>query len=90
MQSNVARQLPALLSWHADAHLQAAACKHLMQYAVTPLVITILHVGVGPRVWLPIHVAHARRKENQIYSAEERAALAMYNFEEKKKKVGAI
>lgn len=26
------------------------------------------------------------RKENQIYTAEEKAALAMYNFEENKKK----
>ena len=26
------------------------------------------------------------RKENQIYSAEEKAALAMYNFEENKRK----
>ncbi len=28
----------------------------------------------------------ACRKENQIYSAEEKAALAMYNFEENKRK----
>lgn len=26
------------------------------------------------------------RKENQIYSAEEKAALAMFNFEENRKK----
>jgi hypothetical protein len=26
------------------------------------------------------------RKENQMYSAEERRALAMYNFEQKQKK----
>ena len=30
------------------------------------------------------------RKENQIYSAEEKAALAMYNFEENKRKEAKI
>ena len=30
------------------------------------------------------------RKENQVYSAEEKAALAMYNFEEQKKKEAAV
>ncbi len=30
------------------------------------------------------------RKENQIYSAEEKAALAMFNFEESKKKEEVI
>lgn len=30
------------------------------------------------------------RKENQVYSAEEKAALAMYNFEENKRKEAKI
>lgn len=30
------------------------------------------------------------RKENQIYTAEEKAALAMYNFEENSKKEARI
>lgn len=29
-------------------------------------------------------------KENQVYSAEEKAALAMYNFEEHKRKEAKI
>jgi len=30
------------------------------------------------------------RKENQVYTAEEKAALAMLNFEEKKRKEAKI
>ena len=33
-----------------------------------------------------LFACHCCRKENQIYSAEEKAALAMYNFEENKRK----
>lgn len=35
---------------------------------------------------LSCFACHCCRKENQIYSAEEKAALAMYNFEENKRK----
>lgn len=49
-----------------------------------------LYTGTPDTSWklLPVLTALVSgcRKENQIYSAEEKAALAMYNFEENKRK----
>lgn len=49
-----------------------------------------LYTGTHDKSWelLPVLMALISlcRKENQIYSAEEKAALAMYNFEENKRK----
>ena len=65
-----------LLAIHVDSS-NASACQHM------PCAKHIRSV-CAPR--LSCFACHCYRKENQIYSAEEKAALAMYNFEENKRK----
>eukprot|EP00889_Picochlorum_renovo_P008233 jgi/Picre1/35263/NNA_002725.t1 len=64
---------------------------HVEQFESTSMYGTHLRPGEGSAMAANAKMNAIRmRKENQVYTAEEKAALAMLNFEEKKKKEAKI